>query len=233
MLDFCSKHGIACDIEVVPIQKVNEAYERVLKSDVRYRFVIDMASLLERASSTAIPSRIRYGGGGARRKPPSGLLEQATDGEVHSALAGGADTAGQRDWTDNRVGDYSEVECAANDDRPGIVSRCSERRASLIPSAPVDSSSKQRRQAVQFAAKSERRVSVVVSYEFVGQVGSEPERPPERENLKRAGGTAEGCAAGHVKEERCFRPDGTKLEVCTSTGQWDVPARGFAARAIM
>lgn len=45
MLDFCSKHGIACDIEIVPIQKVNEAYQRVLKSDVRYRFVIDMATL--------------------------------------------------------------------------------------------------------------------------------------------------------------------------------------------
>jgi uncharacterized zinc-type alcohol dehydrogenase-like protein len=45
MLDFCAKHKIACDIEVIPIQKVNEAYERVLKSDVRYRFVIDMATL--------------------------------------------------------------------------------------------------------------------------------------------------------------------------------------------
>ncbi len=45
MLDFCSKHGLACDIEVVPIQKVNEAYARVVKSDVRYRFVIDMNSL--------------------------------------------------------------------------------------------------------------------------------------------------------------------------------------------
>lgn len=45
MLDFCSRHGVTCDIEVLPIQKVNEAYERVLKSDVRYRFVIDMASL--------------------------------------------------------------------------------------------------------------------------------------------------------------------------------------------
>ena len=45
MLDFCSKHGFGCDVEVVSIQKVNEAYERVLKSDVRYRFVIDMASL--------------------------------------------------------------------------------------------------------------------------------------------------------------------------------------------
>ena len=45
MLDFCSQHKIACDIEMIPIQKVNEAYERVLKSDVRYRFVIDMASL--------------------------------------------------------------------------------------------------------------------------------------------------------------------------------------------
>jgi uncharacterized zinc-type alcohol dehydrogenase-like protein len=45
MLDFCDAHGVACDIEVVPIQKVNEAYERVLKSDVRYRFVIDVATL--------------------------------------------------------------------------------------------------------------------------------------------------------------------------------------------
>jgi uncharacterized zinc-type alcohol dehydrogenase-like protein len=45
MLDFCGRHKITCDIEVIPIQKVNEAYERVLKSDVRYRFVIDMASL--------------------------------------------------------------------------------------------------------------------------------------------------------------------------------------------
>ena len=45
MLDFCGAHNIVSDIEVIPIQKVNEAYERVLKSDVRYRFVIDMASL--------------------------------------------------------------------------------------------------------------------------------------------------------------------------------------------
>jgi len=45
MLDFCAQQGITCDVEVVPIQKVNEAYERVLRSDVRYRFVIDMATL--------------------------------------------------------------------------------------------------------------------------------------------------------------------------------------------
>jgi uncharacterized zinc-type alcohol dehydrogenase-like protein len=45
MLDFCGKHEIACDIELVPIQEVNEAYARVLKSDVRYRFVIDMATM--------------------------------------------------------------------------------------------------------------------------------------------------------------------------------------------
>jgi uncharacterized zinc-type alcohol dehydrogenase-like protein len=45
MLDFCSNHSIASDIEVTPVQKVNEAYERVMKSDVRYRFVIDMKSL--------------------------------------------------------------------------------------------------------------------------------------------------------------------------------------------
>jgi uncharacterized zinc-type alcohol dehydrogenase-like protein len=45
MLDFCGRHNVACDIETIPIQKVNEAYERVVKSDVRYRFVIDIASL--------------------------------------------------------------------------------------------------------------------------------------------------------------------------------------------
>jgi len=45
MLDFCAQHKLASDIEIVPIQKVNEAYERVLRSDVRYRFVIDMATL--------------------------------------------------------------------------------------------------------------------------------------------------------------------------------------------
>ena len=45
MLDFCGKHGITADIEIIPIQKINEAYERMLKSDVKYRFVIDMASL--------------------------------------------------------------------------------------------------------------------------------------------------------------------------------------------
>ena len=45
MLDFCGQHGIISDIEVIKIQTINEAYERMLKSDVKYRFVIDMASL--------------------------------------------------------------------------------------------------------------------------------------------------------------------------------------------
>jgi uncharacterized zinc-type alcohol dehydrogenase-like protein len=45
MLNFCGKHNITSDVEVIPIQKVNEAYERLLKSDVKYRFSIDMASL--------------------------------------------------------------------------------------------------------------------------------------------------------------------------------------------
>jgi uncharacterized zinc-type alcohol dehydrogenase-like protein len=45
MLDFCGKHGIVSDIELIPIQQINEAYERLLKGDVKYRFVIDMASL--------------------------------------------------------------------------------------------------------------------------------------------------------------------------------------------
>jgi uncharacterized zinc-type alcohol dehydrogenase-like protein len=45
MLDFCGEHNITADVEVIPIQQVNEAYERLLRSDVKYRFVIDMASL--------------------------------------------------------------------------------------------------------------------------------------------------------------------------------------------
>ncbi len=45
MLDFCGEHNITADVEVIPIQKINEAYERMLKTDVKYRFSIDMASL--------------------------------------------------------------------------------------------------------------------------------------------------------------------------------------------
>jgi len=45
MLDFCAEHGITSDVEVIPMQDINVAYERMLKSDVKYRFVIDLASL--------------------------------------------------------------------------------------------------------------------------------------------------------------------------------------------
>jgi uncharacterized zinc-type alcohol dehydrogenase-like protein len=45
MLDYCGKRGIESDVEVITIQQINEAYERMLRSDVRYRFVIDLASL--------------------------------------------------------------------------------------------------------------------------------------------------------------------------------------------
>jgi uncharacterized zinc-type alcohol dehydrogenase-like protein len=45
MLDYCAEHGITCDIEMIKIDKINEAYERMLRSDVKYRFVIDIASL--------------------------------------------------------------------------------------------------------------------------------------------------------------------------------------------
>jgi uncharacterized zinc-type alcohol dehydrogenase-like protein len=45
MLDFCGKHNITADVEIIPIQKINDAYERMLKSDVKYRFSIDMGSL--------------------------------------------------------------------------------------------------------------------------------------------------------------------------------------------
>ena len=45
MLDFCGEHNIVSEIEIIKMQEINEAYERMLKSDVRYRFVIDMQSL--------------------------------------------------------------------------------------------------------------------------------------------------------------------------------------------
>src|SRR6266496_4743908 len=45
MLDFCAEQGIVSDIEIIPIQQINQAYDRLLKGDVRYRFVIDNASL--------------------------------------------------------------------------------------------------------------------------------------------------------------------------------------------
>jgi alcohol dehydrogenase (NADP+) len=47
MLDFCAAHNITSDVEVVPIQQINEAYERTMKGQVKYRFVIDIASLKE------------------------------------------------------------------------------------------------------------------------------------------------------------------------------------------
>jgi len=45
MLDFCGEHGITSDVEIIPMQKINDAYERMLKSDVKYRFVIDLDSM--------------------------------------------------------------------------------------------------------------------------------------------------------------------------------------------
>lgn len=45
VLDFCAEHGIGPDIEIIPIQQINDAYKKVIKGDVRFRYVIDMASL--------------------------------------------------------------------------------------------------------------------------------------------------------------------------------------------
>jgi uncharacterized zinc-type alcohol dehydrogenase-like protein len=45
MLNFCAEHNIVSDIELIPMQKINDAYERMLNNDVKYRFVIDMASI--------------------------------------------------------------------------------------------------------------------------------------------------------------------------------------------
>ena len=47
LLDFCGEHNIVSDVEIIDMQNINEAYERMLKSDVKYRFVIDLKSLKE------------------------------------------------------------------------------------------------------------------------------------------------------------------------------------------
>jgi uncharacterized zinc-type alcohol dehydrogenase-like protein len=57
MLEFCGQHNITSDVEVIPIQKINEAYERLLRSDVKYRFVIDMASLKSEQSPASVPAK--------------------------------------------------------------------------------------------------------------------------------------------------------------------------------
>ena len=51
MLDYCAEKNIVSDIEVIPMQQINQAYERMLKSDVKYRFVIDLASLKEESKA--------------------------------------------------------------------------------------------------------------------------------------------------------------------------------------
>ena len=51
MLDFCAEHNIVSDIETIPMQNINQAFERMLKSDVKYRFVIDMASIKDKAAA--------------------------------------------------------------------------------------------------------------------------------------------------------------------------------------
>ena len=53
MLDFCAEHGVASDIEIIPIQSIEDAYARMLKSDVKYRFVIDMQSLKDETAAAA------------------------------------------------------------------------------------------------------------------------------------------------------------------------------------
>ena len=61
MLDFCGEHGITADVEVVSIQSVNDAYERLLKSDVKYRFSIDMGSLKSEPSHETVAARAKIG----------------------------------------------------------------------------------------------------------------------------------------------------------------------------
>jgi len=57
MLDFCAAHDIVADVELIRAQDINQAYERMLRSDVKYRFVIDCQSLARHASGDTVPTR--------------------------------------------------------------------------------------------------------------------------------------------------------------------------------
>ena len=61
MLDFCGEHGITADVEIIPIQGVNDAYERLLKADVKYRFSIDMASLRSEQPQQSVSAGAKVG----------------------------------------------------------------------------------------------------------------------------------------------------------------------------
>ncbi len=85
MLDFCAAHGIACDIEMIEIQQINQAYERMLASDVKYRFVIDMASCRS-------PSET----GRRRRRAPAALGVDQEGLETHAFRPQPPDARAQR-----------------------------------------------------------------------------------------------------------------------------------------
>jgi len=61
MLDFCGAHGITADVEVIAVQGVNDAYERLLKSDVKYRFSIDMATLRSEQPQRSVEAGVKVG----------------------------------------------------------------------------------------------------------------------------------------------------------------------------
>lgn len=82
-------------------------------------------------------------------------LEHSSDREVHSALTGWADTAGDRNRANDGVGDQAEIKGSAHDNRSGIVGFRAEGRAGFVPSAPINFLPDELRHAVEFTAKSE------------------------------------------------------------------------------
>src|SRR5438045_4468039 len=138
-------------------------------------------------------------------------LEQTSYRKVNTALAGGAYAACQGDWTDHRVGDDSEIECATDHDRARII-RCSpERRASLVPSTPVNVPSRQLGKAVELAAEAKRRIRVVIPQKLVGEIRAQPERPAEFKNLERSGRPAECRSAGNIEKQRRLTSERQKV----------------------
>src|SRR5215469_9736675 len=140
-----------------------------------------------------------------------GALEQASYGEVHATLAGRAEAAGNRNGTDDGIGDDAEVERPAHHHRTRIARGCAKRGASLVPPAPVDFFPNQLREAIEFSPKAEGGVSVVVAQECIPQIGSEAERPSQFENLKRASIAAERAASGNIGEKRGGAAQGNEV----------------------
>src|ERR1700758_71847 len=124
------------------------------------------------------------------------FLEDPADREVDTALSSRTHTTGDGDRAHHRIGNDAEIERAPHDDCPGITAGHTKGGSRLVPSSPVNFLSYELGQTVEFAAKTERGVSVVVAEELVGKISTEAKGSAEFEHLEWAGVAAKRGSSG-------------------------------------